>query len=83
MLTAKQLTWKAFTYFRSVIDNQSYCDAHVVAMGTAKGTMPASALPGDVWTRWSGDQPDRGWFLGDDRAGAAGIGGGGAHLEGS
>ncbi len=37
-----------FVYFHSVIDNQSYCDAHVVALGTPTGAMPASALPGET-----------------------------------
>jgi phosphatidylinositol-3-phosphatase len=35
-------------YFQSVIDNQSYCDAHVVAMGSPSGAMPASALRGET-----------------------------------
>jgi hypothetical protein len=33
-----------FVYFHSVIDNATYCDEHVVAMGTPSGAMPASAL---------------------------------------
>jgi phosphatidylinositol-3-phosphatase len=33
-----------FVYFKSVIGNQSYCDAHVVALGSPSGAMPASAL---------------------------------------
>jgi hypothetical protein len=33
-----------FVYFQSVIDNQTYCDEHVVAMGSPSGAMPASAL---------------------------------------
>jgi phosphatidylinositol-3-phosphatase len=33
-----------FVYFHSVIDDQAYCDAHVVALGTPDGTMPAGAL---------------------------------------
>jgi phosphatidylinositol-3-phosphatase len=33
-----------FVYFHSVIDDQSYCDAHVVALGTPTGAMPAAAL---------------------------------------
>jgi hypothetical protein len=37
-----------FVYFQSVIDNQSYCDAHVVAMGSPTGAMPASALRGET-----------------------------------
>jgi hypothetical protein len=37
-----------FVYFKSVIDNQSYCDAHVVAMGSPTGTMPADALRGET-----------------------------------
>jgi hypothetical protein len=37
-----------FVYFDSVIDRQAYCDAHVVALGTASGAMPATALPGET-----------------------------------
>lgn len=37
-----------FVYFHSVIDNQAYCDAHVVALGTPTGAMPATALPGET-----------------------------------
>ncbi len=37
-----------FVYFRSVIDDQTSCDAHVVALGTSGGKMPASALPGET-----------------------------------
>ncbi|HTU31266.1 MAG TPA: alkaline phosphatase family protein [Solirubrobacteraceae bacterium] len=37
-----------FVYFHSVIDDQTYCDAHVVALGTKKGAMPAGALPGET-----------------------------------
>jgi hypothetical protein len=37
-----------FVYFESVIDNQSYCDAHVVAMGSPSGAMPADALHGET-----------------------------------
>jgi hypothetical protein len=33
-----------FVYFQSVIDNQTYCDAHVVALGSPTGEMPPSAL---------------------------------------
>jgi phosphatidylinositol-3-phosphatase len=33
-----------FVYFHSVIDEQSYCDAHVVALGSPSGAMPAAAL---------------------------------------
>jgi phosphatidylinositol-3-phosphatase len=36
-----------FVYFHSVIDNQAYCDAHVVALGTPSGAMPATAVPGE------------------------------------
>jgi phosphatidylinositol-3-phosphatase len=36
-----------FVYFHAVIDNQAYCNAHVVALGSASGAMPASALPGE------------------------------------
>jgi phosphatidylinositol-3-phosphatase len=37
-----------FVYFHSVIDNQTYCDEHVVAMGSPTGAMPASALHGET-----------------------------------
>jgi hypothetical protein len=37
-----------FVYFHSVIDNPSYCKAHVVALGSPTGVMPASALPGET-----------------------------------
>lgn len=32
-----------FVYFHSVIDRRAYCDAHVVALGTTSGKMPAAA----------------------------------------
>ncbi|MGH2908639.1 MAG: alkaline phosphatase family protein [Solirubrobacteraceae bacterium] len=37
-----------FVYFHSVIDDASYCGAHVVALGSAGGAMPAAALPGET-----------------------------------
>ena len=37
-----------FVYFESIIDRQGYCDAHVVALGSTTGAMPASALPGET-----------------------------------
>ncbi len=37
-----------FVYFQSVIGEQSYCDAHVVAMGSPTGAMPAAALKGET-----------------------------------
>jgi phosphatidylinositol-3-phosphatase len=37
-----------FVYFKSVIDNQAYCDDHVVALGSPSGAMPASALRGET-----------------------------------
>ncbi len=37
-----------FVYFHSVIDEQTYCDKHVVALGTASGAMPAAALRGET-----------------------------------
>src|SRR5438876_3809187 len=37
-----------FVYFHSVIDQQTYCDQHVVALGSTSGAMPASALPGET-----------------------------------
>jgi len=32
-----------FVYFHSVIDDQAYCNGHVVALGAPDGTMPAGA----------------------------------------
>jgi len=37
-----------FAYFQSVTDTSSYCDNHVVALGSPTGVMPASALPGET-----------------------------------
>jgi hypothetical protein len=37
-----------FVYFHAVIDEASYCDSHVVALGTAGGAMPAGALRGET-----------------------------------
>ena len=37
-----------FVYFHSVIDEQAYCDAHVVALGTPSGQMPPAALKGET-----------------------------------
>jgi hypothetical protein len=37
-----------FVYFESIINRASYCDAHVVALGSPSGAMPASALPGET-----------------------------------
>ena len=37
-----------FVYFHSVIDNQAYCDDHVVALGTTSGAMPAASLHGET-----------------------------------
>jgi hypothetical protein len=37
-----------FVYFHSVIDNQTYCNGHVVALGSPTGAMPAAALPGET-----------------------------------
>jgi hypothetical protein len=37
-----------FVYFHSVIDEASYCDAHVVALGSPSGAMPAAALHGET-----------------------------------
>jgi hypothetical protein len=36
-----------FVYFHAVIDNRRYCAAHVVALGSPSGAMPATALPGE------------------------------------
>jgi phosphatidylinositol-3-phosphatase len=37
-----------FVYFHSVIDDQAYCNAHVVALGEPNGDMPPAALPGET-----------------------------------
>ncbi|HTU80310.1 MAG TPA: alkaline phosphatase family protein [Solirubrobacteraceae bacterium] len=37
-----------FVYFHSVIDDQRYCDDHVVALGGPNGEMPADALKGET-----------------------------------
>ncbi len=37
-----------FVYFESVINNQAYCNDHVVAMGTTTGAIPSTALPGET-----------------------------------
>ena len=37
-----------FVYFHSVIDDISYCDKHVVALGSPTGAMPAAALRGET-----------------------------------
>jgi phosphatidylinositol-3-phosphatase len=37
-----------FVYFHSVIDEQSYCDKHVVALGSISGAMPPDALRGET-----------------------------------
>jgi hypothetical protein len=37
-----------FVYFHSVIDEQAYCDKHVVALGSPTGQMPAAALRGET-----------------------------------
>jgi len=37
-----------FVYFHSVIDNETYCDQHVVALGSSTGAMPPAALAGET-----------------------------------
>jgi phosphatidylinositol-3-phosphatase len=37
-----------FVYFHSVIDDQAYCDSHVVALGSPSGAMPAASLAGET-----------------------------------
>ncbi len=37
-----------FVYFHSVIDDQTYCDEHVVALGSPSGAMPPAALKGET-----------------------------------
>jgi len=46
-----------FVYFHSVIDNAAYCDAHVVALGSPSGAMPASALAHETGWRATWRQP--------------------------
>jgi hypothetical protein len=36
-----------FVYFHAVIDNQAYCDTHVVALGSPSGQIPPAALRGE------------------------------------
>lgn len=35
-----------FVYFHSIIDDQAYCDAHVVPLGSPKGALPANVPAG-------------------------------------
>ncbi len=37
-----------FVYFQSVIGEQTYCDKHVVALGSPTGVMPPDALKGET-----------------------------------
>jgi phospholipase C len=37
-----------FVYFHSVIDDQTYCENHIVALGSPTGGMPAAALAGET-----------------------------------
>jgi hypothetical protein len=37
-----------FVYFKSITGNKSFCNTHVVALGSPTGAMPASALPGET-----------------------------------
>jgi hypothetical protein len=37
-----------FVYFHSVIDERTFCDKHVVALGSPSGVMPAAALKGET-----------------------------------
>jgi hypothetical protein len=37
-----------FVYFESVIGDETYCDEHVVAMGSPSGAMPPAALHGET-----------------------------------
>lgn len=37
-----------FVYFKAVTSPASYCDSHVVALGSTTGAMPAGALPGET-----------------------------------
>lgn len=37
-----------FVYFESVIAEETYCDEHVVALGSPSGAMPADALAGET-----------------------------------
>lgn len=35
-----------FVYFHSIVDDQKYCDTHVVPLGTTSGALPAPTPPG-------------------------------------
>jgi hypothetical protein len=37
-----------FVYFHSVIDDQAYCNTHVVALGSPSGAMPTAAIAGET-----------------------------------
>jgi phospholipase C len=37
-----------FVYFHSVIDNQAYCNTHVVALGAPNGLLPSDAAPSET-----------------------------------
>jgi len=37
-----------FVYFHSVIDEQTYCGKHVVALGSPTGVMPPGAIKGEI-----------------------------------
>ena len=37
-----------FVYFDSVIDSVTYCESHVVALGSTSGAMPKTALKGET-----------------------------------
>jgi hypothetical protein len=37
-----------FVYFESVINDQTYCDDHVVAMGSTTGVMPSTVVSGET-----------------------------------
>ena len=37
-----------FVYFHSVINNRSYCDKHIVALGSPTGKLPGAAIRGET-----------------------------------
>jgi hypothetical protein len=37
-----------FVYFHSVINNKTYCDKHVVALGSSSGKLPGTAVRGET-----------------------------------
>jgi hypothetical protein len=48
-----------FVYFHSVIDEQTYCNKHVVALGSPTGAMPPAALRGETGLATDLSKPSR------------------------